>query len=87
MECAALVIHCVRAADHDTTLVSDDHIDDESIGRAVRINALRDFEPQAAMKIGTGDSIASDRGRFRALAEGPRRRSGGGERPRPLHRS
>ncbi len=33
----ALVIHCVRMADHDTTLVSDDYIDAESIGRAVRI--------------------------------------------------
>ena len=33
----ALVIHCVRAADHDTTLVSDDYIDAESIGRAVTI--------------------------------------------------
>jgi len=33
----ALVIHCVRAADGDTTLVSDDYIDAESIERAVRI--------------------------------------------------
>jgi hypothetical protein len=33
----ALVIHCVRAADHDTTLVSDAHIDTESIRRAVQI--------------------------------------------------
>lgn len=33
----ALVIHCVRAADHDTTLVSDDYVDGESIRRAVRI--------------------------------------------------
>jgi hypothetical protein len=33
----ALVIHCVRAADHDTTLVSDEYIDAESVGRAVRI--------------------------------------------------
>jgi len=31
------VIHCVRAADHDTTLVSDDYIDVESIRRAVTI--------------------------------------------------
>ena len=33
----ALVIHCVRAADHDTTLVSDEYIDAESVGRAVRM--------------------------------------------------
>ena len=33
----ALVIHCVRSADHDTTLVSADYIDAESIERAVRI--------------------------------------------------
>jgi hypothetical protein len=33
----ALVIHCVRAADHDTTLVADDYIDAESTRRAVTI--------------------------------------------------
>jgi len=33
----ALVVHCVRAADHDTTLVSNDYIDAESVERAVRI--------------------------------------------------